>query len=203
MALWIRGGKKNRSWTLHLQSAQWVVLVTTNFSLSLSRGPPSSPHLLIFLNNSFILTSAFLQGLSFLSRVWPASFFSLSLISFILCPLRTSGQCRIVLTNFCRSSRGKSIGLLEARGDMLWWSEGNWTLEDWVCNGSYSRCGGFELSLDLDFCHVTNIFHNALTFFVVSANPSFDLQLRRLCVYNNLQLFSLNNQGLFFITWCY
>lgn len=51
-------------------------------------------------------------------------------------PLENFRICLIVPTNFCRSSRGKSIGLLEARGDMLWWSEGNWTLEDWVCKTS-------------------------------------------------------------------
>lgn len=57
MALWMRGGK-DWSRTLHLQSAQWVVLVTTSFSPSLSISlmlltwSPHFPHALPF-NNAF------------------------------------------------------------------------------------------------------------------------------------------------------
>lgn len=91
MALWIRGGK-NPSWTLHLQPAQWVVLVTTNFSLSLSLMLLTWSSELGSFSSIILLTSAFLKGLSFLSHVWPASFFRLvsRCHSFLFCV-----RCRV------------------------------------------------------------------------------------------------------------
>ncbi len=67
MALWMRGGK-DWSWTLHLQSAQWVVLVTTSFS-RLSPFLSSSWHgLLMLLISSTILSFPSFFFLQLLAR---------------------------------------------------------------------------------------------------------------------------------------
>ncbi len=78
MALWMRGGK-DWSWTLHLQSAQWVVLVTTSFSPSLSI---SLILLAIFSSCSSFLQRFFRSHLSSSCSCWLVSTFLKGLLLF-------------------------------------------------------------------------------------------------------------------------
>ncbi len=150
MALWMRGGK-DWSWTLHLQSAQWVVLVTTSFSPSLSISLMLlawSPH---FFNDSFL--SIFLipaiagsfRPFSKASRSCPV----FGPVRFFVCshiPLPSSliWAKIYILENFWTVldsapklfSLGKSSGLFEVGGYVReeLRSEGNWTPASLILN---------------------------------------------------------------------
>lgn len=124
MALWMRGGI-DWSWTLHLQSAQWVVLVTTSFSPShfisrmLLAWSPHFPHaprgfFRFHLSRSWLI-STFLKGLSLFLTCQVFSFaltFSSPLFFFPLSKARYSQNFWTVLDSAPKLfSLGKSSGL--------------------------------------------------------------------------------------------